>query len=69
MLGHSGSLAYEPWPEADESLLVQSSYNLPVQVRWGWLVPPGWVGRAAGRRLAAAGARLPAALPLSLSHP
>ncbi len=32
MLGRSGSLAYEPWPEADESLLVQSTYNLPVQV-------------------------------------
>ena len=33
VLGHSGSLAYEPWPEADESLLVQTTYNLPVQVR------------------------------------
>ncbi|EFN59055.1 hypothetical protein CHLNCDRAFT_55974 [Chlorella variabilis] len=32
VLGHSGSLAYEPWPEADESLLVQTTYNLPVQV-------------------------------------
>lgn len=32
MLGQSGSLAYAPWPEADESLLVQSTYNLPVQV-------------------------------------
>lgn len=32
MLGRSGSLAYEPWPEADERLLVQSTYNLPVQV-------------------------------------
>ncbi|KAI3433717.1 hypothetical protein D9Q98_003525 [Chlorella vulgaris] len=31
-LGHTGSLAYEPWPEADEGLLVQSSYTLPVQV-------------------------------------
>ena len=33
MLGRSGSLAYEPWPAADESLLVQNTYNLPVQVR------------------------------------
>lgn len=33
VLGHSGSLAYEPWPQADDSLLVQSTYNLPVQVR------------------------------------
>ncbi len=32
VLGHSGSLAYEPWPQADESLLVQNTYNLPVQV-------------------------------------
>ena len=32
-LGGSGSLAYEPWPEADESLLVQSTYQLPVQAR------------------------------------
>lgn len=31
-LGHNGSLAYEPWPQPDESLLVQSTYNLPVQV-------------------------------------
>ncbi|WIA22710.1 hypothetical protein OEZ85_001117 [Tetradesmus obliquus] len=31
-LGHSGSLAYEPWPEADESLLVVDTVNLPVQV-------------------------------------
>lgn len=28
----AGSLAYEPWPVADESLLVQSTINLPVQV-------------------------------------
>ena len=26
------SLAYEPWPVVDESLLVESSVNLPVQV-------------------------------------
>ena len=32
-LGHSGSLAYEPWPEAEESLLVVDPVNLPVQVR------------------------------------
>lgn len=37
MLGHSGSLAYEPWPVADESLLVQSTYNLPVQVCGVWV--------------------------------
>jgi len=31
-LGHPESLTYEPWPEADESLLVESSVTLPVQV-------------------------------------
>ncbi|KAF8066270.1 leucine--tRNA ligase [Scenedesmus sp. PABB004] len=31
-LGHGASLAYEPWPEADESLLVVDTINLPVQV-------------------------------------
>eukprot|EP00889_Picochlorum_renovo_P008805 jgi/Picre1/35835/NNA_003295.t1 len=31
-LGGTDSLAYEPWPEADESLLVESSVHLPVQV-------------------------------------
>jgi leucyl-tRNA synthetase len=45
-LGHTGSLAYEPWPEADESLLVQSSYTLPVQVGGG-----GFGGRTAHRAL------------------
>lgn len=31
-MGHSSSLAYEPWPEADESLLVVDVVKLPVQV-------------------------------------
>lgn len=31
-LGYPESLAYEPWPEADEALLVESSITLPVQV-------------------------------------
>jgi leucyl-tRNA synthetase len=30
-----GSLAYEPWPEADEALLVVDSVQLPVQVGGG----------------------------------
>lgn len=47
VLGHSGSLAYEPWPEADESLLVQNTYNLPVQV-----------GARAGPLVSAVGGRL-----------
>ncbi len=31
-LGHAESLAYEPWPEADRSLLVEDVVGLPVQV-------------------------------------
>lgn len=30
--GEGESLAYEPWPEVDESLLVASTFTLPVQV-------------------------------------
>jgi len=32
-LGHSSSLAYEAWPQADEALLVVDAIKLPVQVR------------------------------------
>ena len=32
LLGHDESLAYEPWPECDESLLVTSTVEIPVQV-------------------------------------
>jgi leucyl-tRNA synthetase len=32
-LGHDASLTYAPWPVVDESLLVQSTVQLPVQVR------------------------------------
>ena len=32
LLGHDGSLAYEPWPQFDESLLVTSTVEVPVQV-------------------------------------
>ena len=31
-LGHDGSLAYEPWPAYDESMLVEDTIELPVQV-------------------------------------
>lgn len=31
-LGHTGTLAYEPWPSYDESLLVEDSIEIPVQV-------------------------------------
>ena len=31
-LGHAGSLAHEPWPEADEALLVDETISLVAQV-------------------------------------
>jgi leucyl-tRNA synthetase len=31
-LGHAESIAYEPWPSYDESLLVESTIEIPVQV-------------------------------------
>ncbi len=31
-LGHDQSLAYEPWPEFDESKMVESSIEIPVQI-------------------------------------
>ena len=31
-LGHDKSLAYEPWPEYDEKLLVEKTIEIPVQV-------------------------------------
>ncbi|BDA40495.1 Leucine-tRNA ligase [Coccomyxa sp. Obi] len=32
VLGHTDTLAYEPWPIHDEQLLVSDTFNLPVQV-------------------------------------
>ncbi|MDB5385730.1 MAG: leuS [Planctomycetaceae bacterium] len=32
LLGHTSSLAYEPWPKFDSSLLVESEVEIPVQV-------------------------------------
>ena len=32
MLGHNNTIAYEKWPECDESLLKENSYTLAVQV-------------------------------------
>ncbi len=31
-MGHSGSLAYEPWPEYDDQYLVQSEYEMAILV-------------------------------------
>lgn len=32
LLGHTNTLAYEPWPQHDEALLVEDSIDVPVQV-------------------------------------
>ena len=32
LLGHEKSLAYEPWPQFDEALTVESTIEIPVQV-------------------------------------
>jgi leucyl-tRNA synthetase len=32
LLGHSGTLAFEPWPRFDETLIVESVVEIPVQV-------------------------------------
>lgn len=32
ILGHSNTLAYEPWPQYDESLTVESTVEIPVQI-------------------------------------
>jgi len=32
LLGHTGTLAYEPWPEYDEAMLVVDTIEVPVQV-------------------------------------
>ena len=32
MLGHDNTIAYEPWPTYDESKLVQTEFNIAVQV-------------------------------------
>ena len=32
VLGHSSTLAYEPWPAFDESLIAESEFDVPVQV-------------------------------------
>lgn len=32
LMGHTASLAYEPWPEFDESLTVDSTVEIPIQI-------------------------------------
>ena len=34
VLGHKDTLAYEPWPQHDEALLVEDNVKLPIQVAW-----------------------------------
>jgi len=33
LLGHGETLAYEPWPVCDESLLVEDEIEIPVQIK------------------------------------
>ena len=33
LLGHGETLAYEPWPVCDESLLVESELEIPIQIK------------------------------------
>lgn len=64
-LGHGASLAYEPWPQADESLLVQSTYKLPVQVRERrWQAVSANVGSNGGLAGGLAGSRRSSAYSL-----
>ena len=49
-LGHAQSLAYEPWPEFDESLLKEDTIEVPVQINGklrGRTVVPTGADRAA----------------------
>ncbi len=32
MLGHRGSLAYEPWPSYDPAMLIEEDVEYPVQI-------------------------------------
>jgi leucyl-tRNA synthetase len=45
-LGHKKTLAYEPWPAFEESLLVEDTIEIPIQIN----------GRLRGKILAPAGA-------------
>jgi leucyl-tRNA synthetase len=49
-LGHSGTLAYEPWPAADEAWLREESVEVPVQLsgklRGRIVVPSGTTAEA-----------------------
>ena len=49
-LGHDGSLAYAPWPAVDESLLVQSTVQLPVQVGHTFSFPVDGICRSCSLR-------------------
>ena len=33
LMGHSKSLAYEPWPQFDESLTVDAANEIPIQIK------------------------------------
>jgi leucyl-tRNA synthetase len=61
VLGHSGSLAYEPWPRFDPALLVETEVELPVQINGkvrGRIVIPAGSDAAAAHQAALADQRL-----------
>ena len=66
VLGHPDTLAYEPWPQLDESLLVEDTFTLPVQVR------PELVQHRLGIQRSCAAAWLthvyPAEAPIDMVH-
>ncbi len=57
LLGHSRTLAYEPWPQFDPALLVESEVEIPVQIN----------GKVRSRALIPSGADQAAAVKIALS--
>jgi leucyl-tRNA synthetase len=70
-LGHNDSLAYEPFPVADSSLLVEASVEVPVQVDGkvrGRVIVPAGADAAAHESAARADARIAALLDGKTVH-
>ena len=61
VLGHTTTLAYEPWPEADPALLVEDTVEVPIQVSGklrGKIVVPAGLDAAALQAAAEADAQV-----------
>jgi len=58
LLGHDGTLSYEPWPVVDEAMLVEDTIELPVQVN----------GKLRARITVPAGANQDEILQAALAH-